>query len=257
MNTTTSNTQDRLTAEDIANLDIEELLRNIFGPDVPLKEVLKEGLEKVEHTEKMTKKMLRDHQRAEKRAARRVRAAENAEVRAQQLNLGVHVVAAGAMGACAAAKVGNPYLFAGLAVTGAIRAARAARDLRLAINVRDALRNGDVVVEADTQEAIRAALGEARFNAVLALLDAGMLAGLGFGGKDPVWALLAGLDLFIAMNEGAKWNRFGQALAMDEMAKVKAQAQAAPKTGAKKTTPPRRTSAAKKAGAHKAVKASV
>lgn len=256
MNTTTSNTQNtnRLTAEDVANVDIEELLRNIFGPDVDLKDVLKEGLEKVEHTEKITRKMARAHKRAEKAAARRVRAEENVHVRAEQLNLGIHVVAAGAMGACAAAKVGNPYVFAGLAVTSAIRAARSARDLRLAISVRDQLREGAVVQEATTVEAIRDALGRARFDAVLALLDAGLLAQLGFAGKDPVWALLAGLNLFIAMNEGTKWNRFSKALEKEELGAAKKAAAAHKATTSQRA---RKTSAARKAGAHKRTEAKV
>lgn len=230
-NDTTNTSKTTITAADIEAADIEELLRTIFAPDVDLKGVLETGIAQVKMTEKLIAEQAKAEQKVAKKEARLVRSEEN---RDRNINLFIgtlHGVTAGASVAMAVLGASNPIGWGMLATTASTRLGHDALKVRRAVKIRDAARAGEPV---DPESLLRARMSDMRFEAILGLADAGVMTQLGLIGKDPVWVVLAVMNLLNAGLAGASAHQFKTMLADEPV--VVAPETPARKPGAHKAT---------------------
>lgn len=190
-----------LTAADVKALDVDALLDSLFaasnGGDI--RDILAGGIVQIDAFEKAEAKEAKASRKMARKVAREERRIENADVNLHRGKAVIYGLCCGAFAAGAVA-TRNP-LIAGLAVTSGIRTVRSTQQMMAAIKVRNALRDG-AIIEEDARAELLALRNNLAFEGVLALVDAGLMAGLGVQQKDPVWHVLAGIDLLAAAFAG-------------------------------------------------------
>lgn len=194
----------RLTAADLENLDIEELLRNIFASDVDLKKILKKGLNQIQQTESLVHAATKAEIKAEKKF-------ENADVNAAAIKVAANGTLA-VTAAVAAWKLSNPWGWGLLAVAAAVRTVKYTADLQQCKRERDAYRRGDVIVVTEA-EALEHIASDARFETLIGLADTAIMTQIGMAGGGAYWLAAAALQGLATGYSGAIWSGSKQVLA--------------------------------------------
>ena len=231
----------RLTTKDLEEFDLNigDLLNGIFASDVDLKEILNKGLDEIKKAEKAAAKK-KAKKAAKAKAARKAKKAKKAKAKKKaKRKASTEVVlngwktglngAVALTAGSAAVLLTNPIGWGLLATTATVRTAKYGYDLRISRKVRDAKLKGAVVTTTDEAE-LRALLGNARFETLLGLADAGVMANLGILTRDPVWAVLGVIHLLNAGFAGMAWSDASAALGKKGKGKKKS------KPGAHKAT---------------------
>lgn len=181
----------------LEDLDITELLDNVFADGIDLKEVMALGLAQIEAAEKVDRKMAREQAKAEKKAAKQIRKVENAGINQHLFRGGINAAIGGLAVTAVVITPGVNVALAGLALTQGARAVRQGFQANQARVIRNAVRDGEDITLTDEQ-ALRRVMGDARYEAVLGAVDAGLLLHWGLAVKDPVLLVCAGLDVLAA-----------------------------------------------------------